>query len=290
MMQALKMHTRYHSKFLDSTPLLAPHRTSPRNQLRTCGKVRKSPYPVSITKNSDSGIKRLHTVSCRKQDTIQTYVNVSAVRSFISRAAEAVKGAWALTPKRKLNTALDTKKIASLLHEGHFATSHGGSVDPMLPMQSVELFIRDKGNHYSGSTIEFPLTEETEENLLSRCYPLKCGVNDKEVYEPKYRKALGLDSDSFFHNFELQSTTVLEDIRAALWPHNDIVLTAHLDKLSVYTAGGFFKDHTDYTRSQNYFGTLVLVLPSTFEGGELVVNGTESGGKSVTYDWPDKSK
>ena len=188
--------------------------------------------------------------------------------------------------KEKLEAAVDTREVASLLHGGHFVTSHGGSV---YPLSSVELFVRDKANFRIGSNIVLPLTEETEEDLLSQCNPLTCGVNYQEVYEPKYRKALGLNSNQFFHNFELQST-ILEDIRAALWPHNNVVLTAWPGTLSVYTTGGYFKSHTDHERGKTHFGTLVLVLPSTFEGGQLVVSAPGSGGQSVTYDWSENTK
>jgi len=39
----------------------------------------------------------------------------------------------------------------------------------------------------------------------------------------------------------------------------------------IYEEGGFFLPHRDTEKTPGMFGTLVLVLPSFHEGGELVV-------------------
>ena len=97
------------------------------------------------------------------------------------------------------------------------------------------------------------------------------------MLDPEYRQALKLDKSKFFFNVELHSTSLLDEIKAALCPdHSNIVLTAELDKLNVYTERGFFKEHKDTPRANNFIGTLVLVLPSAFEGGELIVQNTNA--------------
>ena len=187
--------------------------------------------------------------------------------------------------REKLEAAIDSREVASLLHEGEFATSYGGSVSPEHP---VELRIKRLGKR--ASKITLPLNDRGEKALLSLCKPATCGVNAQDVYEPKYRQAFGLFADEISHNFEIQSKTVLDEIRAALCPHTDVVLTTKLEKLNVYTAGGFFKGHTDHARASNFIGTLVLVLPSPFEGGELVVDGHGSDEGSTTFAWPEKTR
>jgi hypothetical protein len=46
---------------------------------------------------------------------------------------------------------------------------------------------------------------------------------------------------------------------------------AELYKLLIYERGGFFKAHRDTEKADGMFGTLVIVLPSTHRGGQLVV-------------------
>lgn len=52
-----------------------------------------------------------------------------------------------------------------------------------------------------------------------------------------------------------------------------------LYKLLLYREGDFFLPHRDSEKEDGMFGTLVVVLPSSFEGGELVV---EHGGEART--------
>lgn len=48
-------------------------------------------------------------------------------------------------------------------------------------------------------------------------------------------------------------------------------VSAELYKLLVYDAGGFFVSHRDTEKTAGMFGTMVVVLPSTYCGGELVI-------------------
>jgi hypothetical protein len=51
----------------------------------------------------------------------------------------------------------------------------------------------------------------------------------------------------------------------------------------VYAApSGQFRAHVDTPRSGQQFGSLVVCLPSTHQGGALVVRHAD---RSVTYDW-----
>lgn len=60
-----------------------------------------------------------------------------------------------------------------------------------------------------------------------------------------------------------------------------VPVTAELYKLLVYEAGGFFKAHRDTEKTPGMFGTLVVVLPSEHEGGELVIR---HGGQEAVVD------
>ena len=58
-------------------------------------------------------------------------------------------------------------------------------------------------------------------------------------------------------------------------------MRAELYKLLVYDAGGFFIEHRDTEKAEGMFGTLVIVLPSIYEGGELMVR---HGGREALLD------
>lgn len=58
-------------------------------------------------------------------------------------------------------------------------------------------------------------------------------------------------------------------------------VSAELYKLLVYDAGGFFVEHRDTEKAEGMFGTLVIVLPSTYDGGELALR---HAGHEVTLD------
>lgn len=55
-----------------------------------------------------------------------------------------------------------------------------------------------------------------------------------------------------------------------------------LYKLLLYTSGSFFKPHRDSEKEKDMFGTLVIQLPSQFEGGQLVVR---HDGRTKTFDF-----
>ncbi|WP_462323110.1 2OG-Fe(II) oxygenase, partial [Halochromatium sp.] len=54
-----------------------------------------------------------------------------------------------------------------------------------------------------------------------------------------------------------------------LGAHGEI--EAELYKLLIYDAGSFFVSHRDTEKSPGMFATLVMVLPSTYTGGELII-------------------
>ncbi|KAF8549532.1 hypothetical protein OG21DRAFT_582450 [Imleria badia] len=57
-----------------------------------------------------------------------------------------------------------------------------------------------------------------------------------------------------------------------------------LYKSNVYGKGAFFEAHKDTSRSQDMFGSLVVVLPTVHEGGQLVLR---LGQKEWTIDFTE---
>ena len=63
----------------------------------------------------------------------------------------------------------------------------------------------------------------------------------------------------------------LRQLKASLGLSGDAQLRPILDKLLVYGPGQFFRPHQDSERSPLMVGSLVVLLPSAYEGGALVV-------------------
>jgi hypothetical protein len=82
-------------------------------------------------------------------------------------------------------------------------------------------------------------------------------------------------------SFELSEYPILDEIRPLLAPDAAAVL-AHPYKLNVYAKGGFFKSHMDTPRTGSVFGTLVVCLPSPFDGGAFEV---EHNGQTHAFEW-----
>ncbi len=73
---------------------------------------------------------------------------------------------------------------------------------------------------------------------------------------------------------------ILGSVRDDLGLPETSLLTAELHSMLVYEPGQFFAAHQDSEKSDQMIGTLIVVLPSRSEGGEIVV---EHQGLSVTY-------
>ena len=74
---------------------------------------------------------------------------------------------------------------------------------------------------------------------------------------------------------------ILEIIRRHLVP-DAAGVTAELHKLNIYRENGFFAKHKDTPRAETQFGSLVVCLPLSFEGGQLRLS---HGSERSSLDW-----
>ncbi|KDQ10392.1 hypothetical protein BOTBODRAFT_115948 [Botryobasidium botryosum FD-172 SS1] len=119
------------------------------------------------------------------------------------------------------------------------------------------------------------------EHLADSCDKATFGVNQEDVLDETYRKAGKLDADHFAWNF--QAFGLVDHIKKVLFAMDSKPreIRAELYKLNVYGPGSFFKSHKDTPRGEDMFGSLVVVLPTPHEGGELYLR---HGGKEWVYD------
>jgi hypothetical protein len=129
-------------------------------------------------------------------------------------------------------------------------------------------------------------------NMCNSCQAATFGRQGQDVYDATYREALKLEPSQFTTNFHPHDYGILDDLAQILLPsylggdrEDEDLLGVHAElyKLNVYSApSGIFKSHVDTPRSDNQFGSLVVCLPASHEGGNLVIR---HNSRVANYDW-----
>jgi hypothetical protein len=121
--------------------------------------------------------------------------------------------------------------------------------------------------------VGLPLTAKQAKELKQLCEQAPYGKGEKTVVDTSVRKVWRLKPERFaltnpdWKQF-LQQT--LDKVQEELGLEQQ-KLQAHLYDLLLYEPGGFFLPHRDGEKLKRMVATLVVVLPSSYEGGELVV-------------------
>ena len=111
--------------------------------------------------------------------------------------------------------------------------------------------------------------------LLEHCKPAPFGDGKKTRYNRAVRDAFQLMADQgrySIENFDPESVGLLKQIQCELLPLDPNPISAEFYSVNVYTDGGHFAPHKDTPRGDDMFGTLVVCLPSQFQGGDLVLS------------------
>ncbi|MCB9765997.1 MAG: 2OG-Fe(II) oxygenase [Alphaproteobacteria bacterium] len=155
-------------------------------------------------------------------------------------------------------------ELAALLktvdHPGHFYTS-GVRITPM-PALEVD----------GVGPLSFPLPPEQARRLIAVAERAPYGRGPDTLVDTQVRRAWQLSPDQLRVGEGPWSETLDAIVRAAA--HGLGVageVDAQLYKMVVYDPQSFFAEHRDTEKTAGMFGTLVIVLPSPHEGGELVV-------------------
>lgn len=105
------------------------------------------------------------------------------------------------------------------------------------------------------------------------------------MFDETVRKALQIPKERLTSvGIDLEKLDILETIRRKLLPYSTEQISASLEKVNVYTKGGFFASHRDTPRDENCFGSLVICSPSVFAGGNLHVK-AGNGKNTKTCQW-----
>ena len=122
--------------------------------------------------------------------------------------------------------------------------------------------------------IAVPLTDTTAKALVERCEKAPFGKGSEKIVDVEYRNTWQLPPQAVQTTHPSWSTYVKHLAAKAceeLGVARSQSIKANFYKMLVYEEGGFFKIHRDSEKENGMFGTLVVVLPSDFDGGELVI-------------------
>ncbi|KAF9516019.1 hypothetical protein BS47DRAFT_712101 [Hydnum rufescens UP504] len=140
--------------------------------------------------------------------------------------------------------------------------------------------------------VHFPLKNEAAlQPLLDASKKASFGYGGQDIFDPTYRRALVLHSDRFTFapagSLDPHALGIVDCIRETLFPSAEEGgtsrrIVAVLDKLNVYTKGDFFKGHVDTPKSADMFGTLLINLPFSHEGGQLIIRPPENSAEKAS--------
>ncbi|KAK5714856.1 hypothetical protein LTR17_016966 [Elasticomyces elasticus] len=160
-----------------------------------------------------------------------------------------------------------------------------------LPPSTLPVTLRF-GPDGSGNVLSLSADANSDafKKLLVACTPASFGRDGENVVDESYRKAGKLDVAAFCSDFCPYTTgTINNVVNQLLVPslnaHRSV--KAELYKLNVYSGpGGRFKPHVDTPRGSTQVGSLVVSLPSRYEGGSLSVR---HRGHQTVFDWAANS-
>ncbi len=135
--------------------------------------------------------------------------------------------------------------------------------------------------------ISFPLLKPQEREIIKAATQAPYGRGEETVVDTSVRNVwqIGLEKVQLGgKGWPETFASILQRVAQGLGRPEGTV-SADLYKLLVYDTGGFFVSHRDTEKAEGMFGTLVIVLPSSHRGGELVVR---HAGREVSLDLSTK--
>jgi predicted 2-oxoglutarate/Fe(II)-dependent dioxygenase YbiX len=120
--------------------------------------------------------------------------------------------------------------------------------------------------------VRLPVTPARARKLLGLGQPARFGRGEETLTDPDVRDTWEIPRHlvrATWHAAALNH--VLTTVKEELGLPNGAALTADLHSLLVYEPNQFFLAHQDSEKDDSMVGTLVVTLPSSYTGGELIV-------------------
>ena len=117
-----------------------------------------------------------------------------------------------------------------------------------------------------------PMNFEEVQALIKLSTEAKFGLGDKTVLDKEVRNTQEISHEKLQVKIEPQILKdLLANVRDDFGLSENITLSAHLHNMLVYAPGQFFKRHQDTEKLEGMVATMVLVLPYSHIGGNLVI-------------------
>ncbi len=174
-------------------------------------------------------------------------------------------------PEFQDNSARVEAILKSIDRPGNFCI--GGRLIAPLPSLDVD----------GVGPISFPIPDGQAKALMARALRSQFGKGRESVVDPEVRDSWEIDPEHwtiFGKSWEETFSRILEDVGDGLGCSVGN-LKAVPYKLLIYAPGGFFLPHQDAEKIDKMVATLTVTLPSTGEGGKIVV---EHKGTSVEIE------
>ena len=124
--------------------------------------------------------------------------------------------------------------------------------------------------------VRFPVTPAKARKLLGLGRPARFGRGEETVTDPDVRDTWEIPKHLVRAEWnDAKLKVILETVKEELGLPNAAELTADLHSLLVYETNQHFLAHQDSEKEDSMVGTLVVALPSSYTGGELMVGHNE---------------
>ena len=124
--------------------------------------------------------------------------------------------------------------------------------------------------------VRFPVTPARARKLLGLGQPARFGRGEETLTDPDVRDTWEIPKHLVRAEWDGAALKdVLATVKEELGLPNGAELTADLHSLLLYEPNQFFLAHQDSEKDDAMVGTLVVTLPSSYAGGELIVGHNE---------------
>jgi hypothetical protein len=167
-----------------------------------------------------------------------------------------------ITPRERLARVLDGSQAP-----GAFSTQLS------VPARDVRLTVAGAG------PISFPVRAPQAKRMIAVARPARFGRGEQTMMDVSVRDTWEITPDQVTLT-GLDWDTILAEVRDGLGLQPRARLRAEPHALLVYGKGQFFLPHRDSEKDDTMIGTLVVSLPSSHTGGELLIEHNE---QTVAY-------
>ncbi len=138
--------------------------------------------------------------------------------------------------------------------------------------------------------VGLPLTAAQVPELKKHCRPAPYGKGEETIVDTRVRRVWQLEPDRFAltnPDWQPYLAATVHAVQRELGLEQQ-KLESHLYNLLLYEPGSFFLPHRDGEKLDRMVATLVVVLPSSFQGGELVVK-HEGQEQVIDFGTPERN-